>query len=101
MRRSPLLISSVAVALAFLFPFYWIFAQSMQSSKEFSLGQPRFWPRHPTLENYRDILANDGFARALANSFLVSVAVAAFTVDRKSTRLNSSHEWISYAVFCL
>src|SRR5207247_5786195 len=27
---------------------------------------------------------------------------SAFTaVDRKSTRLNSSHEWISYAVFCL
>src|SRR5438105_8328576 len=26
--------------------------------------------------------------------------IAAIT-DRKSTRLNSSHEWISYAVFCL
>src|SRR5438105_10246149 len=24
-----------------------------------------------------------------------------FHRDRKSTRLNSSHEWISYAVFCL
>src|SRR6266536_4611806 len=24
-----------------------------------------------------------------------------FARDRKSTRLNSSHEWISYAVFCL
>src|SRR5207247_9798603 len=24
-----------------------------------------------------------------------------FMADRKSTRLNSSHEWISYAVFCL
>src|SRR5438105_8418637 len=23
------------------------------------------------------------------------------TADRKSTRLNSSHEWTSYAVFCL
>src|SRR5207247_10761213 len=23
------------------------------------------------------------------------------SLDRKSTRLNSSHEWISYAVFCL
>src|SRR5207247_11429314 len=23
------------------------------------------------------------------------------SADRKSTRLNSSHEWISYAVFCL
>src|SRR5438105_9511668 len=29
-----------------------------------------------------------------------SAALAA-TLDRKSTRLNSSHEWISYAVFCL
>src|SRR5207247_2443636 len=26
---------------------------------------------------------------------------ATTTTDRKSTRLNSSHEWISYAVFCL
>src|SRR5207247_10193843 len=28
-------------------------------------------------------------------------ALVAYGVDRKSTRLNSSHEWISYAVFCL
>src|SRR5207247_4294372 len=28
-------------------------------------------------------------------------ALAAVRLDRKSTRLNSSHEWISYAVFCL
>src|SRR5438105_12503784 len=28
-------------------------------------------------------------------------AVQALRGDRKSTRLNSSHEWISYAVFCL
>src|SRR6266536_2292395 len=27
--------------------------------------------------------------------------LVAETRDRKSTRLNSSHEWISYAVFCL
>src|SRR5207247_3957806 len=29
------------------------------------------------------------------------VNLSAFEGDRKSTRLNSSHEWISYAVFCL
>src|SRR3712207_7375541 len=37
-------------------------------------------------------------------SLLCSTAagvVAALTVDRKSTRLNSSHANISYAVFCL
>src|SRR5438105_11707223 len=32
---------------------------------------------------------------------LVNHVVDADELDRKSTRLNSSHEWISYAVFCL
>src|SRR5207247_8580930 len=32
---------------------------------------------------------------------LRSPGVEPLPLDRKSTRLNSSHEWISYAVFCL
>src|SRR2546430_9060414 len=32
---------------------------------------------------------------------IISVAVSTALVDRKSTRLNSSHSQISYAVFCL
>src|SRR5438105_15836457 len=32
---------------------------------------------------------------------LARLYVPASRRDRKSTRLNSSHEWISYAVFCL
>src|SRR5207247_5233321 len=31
----------------------------------------------------------------------MALAAAKGGLDRKSTRLNSSHEWISYAVFCL
>src|SRR5688572_32004684 len=31
----------------------------------------------------------------------IGAAIIAATVDRKSTRLNSSHSQISYAVFCL
>src|SRR5207247_11382926 len=30
-----------------------------------------------------------------------TAALGDLVLDRKSTRLNSSHEWISYAVFCL
>src|SRR6266513_3509237 len=40
-----------------------------------------------------------GFTHSLAAAFFVALAVAC--VDRKSTRLNSSHVSISYAVFCL
>src|SRR5437762_4328363 len=32
---------------------------------------------------------------------MVLYAVSSFITDRKSTRLNSSHRCISYAVFCL
>src|SRR5207247_10147477 len=36
----------------------------------------------------------------LASAFGEGFAIVP-RLDRKSTRLNSSHEWISYAVFCL
>src|SRR5207247_5036268 len=51
------------------------------------------------------------FARSLKRQVSVSSDLPALVerlmtrrlvdADRKSTRLNSSHEWISYAVFCL
>src|SRR5207247_4924577 len=37
----------------------------------------------------------------LSPFFAKDVSRLAPALDRKSTRLNSSHEWISYAVFCL
>src|SRR5207247_5724805 len=41
-----------------------------------------------------------GFIGATMGAFLGVYAFQS-VLDRKSTRLNSSHEWISYAVFCL
>src|SRR5438105_11647924 len=38
---------------------------------------------------------------ALQVVYLPAGKMRAADQDRKSTRLNSSHEWISYAVFCL
>src|SRR3712207_7690230 len=44
-----------------------------------------------------------GHAEGFLNDLLLVIAVAFGTIniDRKSTRLNSSHANISYAVFCL
>src|SRR5438105_9095257 len=43
----------------------------------------------------RGVLGDDEIAEMLQQE------IARPLEDRKSTRLNSSHEWISYAVFCL
>src|SRR5947208_7129968 len=44
----------------------------------------------------------DGFPLVLADPGLLERVLAnLFSKDRKSTRLNSSHQIISYAVFCL
>src|SRR2546422_3170067 len=48
--------------------------------------------------------ASTGYGGAISPSGPVIVPPASsstFTIDRKSTRLNSSHGYISYAVFCL
>src|SRR2546422_8634326 len=44
------------------------------------------------------LAAHRTFTHSLAGTLLIAALVAG---DRKSTRLNSSHGYISYAVFCL
>src|SRR5207247_11183266 len=43
----------------------------------------------------------DGSSGQLGNNKAKGSNVPVTVTDRKSTRLNFSHEWISYAVFCL
>src|SRR5437773_8419147 len=45
-------------------------------------------------------LSTPGAAKGLAGMYIFS-SIAIVVVDRKSTRLNSSHITTSYAVFCL
>src|SRR5207247_3263734 len=50
----------------------------------------------------RDARVLNEIASTLFGIFSITGCVSYVVfLDRKSTRLNSSHEWISYAVFCL
>src|SRR5438105_8651621 len=42
-----------------------------------------------------------GTVSSVSKTYLYTTMRRGGRIDRKSTRLNSSHEWISYAVFCL
>src|SRR5689334_25349790 len=56
----------------------------------------------PICRTSREVLAAGETFAACFNADAVSVdALAPGVADRKSTRLNSSHSSISYAVFCL
>src|SRR5688572_31834944 len=98
----------ILILLWCLFPVAWILSLSFKSEGETSVGSPQFLPQDPTFDNYSAIVDNPDFRQSLINSFgislistLLSVIFATFAADRKSTRLNSSHSQISYAVFCL
>src|SRR2546430_6179692 len=51
--------------------------------------------------NSKKIRAHTPPARSGAASFFSGLGIQIVGLDRKSTRLNSSHSQISYAVFCL
>src|SRR5256885_2994095 len=59
-----------------------------------AVGRPRF---RDHADDLRDHVAGAPEENAVADAHVL----AAQLVDRKSTRLNSSHLVISYAVFCL
>src|SRR5437764_10177761 len=54
---------------------------------------------YTTLFRSRDVWDYEGLLRVLSD--LEEGRIEKATEDRKSTRLNSSHRCISYAVFCL
>src|SRR5438105_8350521 len=65
-------------------------------------------PPRSTLFPYTTLFRSSASSRRLCTTHVrcaIGVRVVVFSIpttrDRKSTRLISSHEWISYAVFCL
>src|SRR5258707_2859292 len=78
-----------------LFPYTTLFRSN--SDADFSTGRSHFWPIafRIFLENPILGVGYDAFGVAFTRDDTWS------GLDRKSTRLNSSHANISYAVFCL
>src|SRR5687768_18370512 len=75
-----------------LFPYTTLF-RSLHSGQVFSVAPgaaPEPWH-----------VGHSSFTSSCTGTLPPSAAVRNGTEDRKSTRLNSSHGYISYAVFCL
>src|SRR5699024_12750564 len=75
-----------------LFPYTTLFRSIVmdEANKKFTLGGKEF--------HEGDSISIDGTTGNIYDGIIPTVDA---TIDRKSTRLNSSHVSISYAVFCL
>lgn len=56
-----------------LFPFYWILNTSLKDSVEVFSVPIKYWPTHPTFENYAKLFNGLGFDRYFVNSAFVAV----------------------------
>jgi multiple sugar transport system permease protein len=70
-------------ALAILFPFAWMLLTSFKPEQEVITYPPHLFPRHFTLQAYRDVWTQIDFARLFANSvvFAGGVTLASLTFD--------------------
>lgn len=80
-RTSPLhWVGFVLILIWCLLPVAWILSLSLKPVSEVTTGSPRFLPKDTTLQNYKDIFANDDFLRALLNSAGISLIATVLSV---------------------
>ncbi len=74
MRRVALYLGLLLLLAPALFVFLWMLSLSLKPDVENTAYPPIFIPRHPTLENFRDVFTENPFGRYTINSMIVATA---------------------------
>jgi multiple sugar transport system permease protein len=75
-ERSAFALAGWVVVGAFLLPFLWMVLGSFKTTVDF-LSYPPVWLFRPTLDNYRQVFADNAFLQYLLNSTVVAVGATA------------------------
>ncbi len=78
--RAAFYILVALILLYTLIPFYWAVRSSFTPSNELFKTPVEYFPSHPTLEHYRQVLGTGLFREAMLNSAAVSIAVTALAL---------------------
>lgn len=63
-----------------MFPFYWAIVSALKTQSELIQTPATLWPENLTFVNFRSVLSNDRFLRALLNSTIVATAVTVLSL---------------------
>jgi trehalose/maltose transport system permease protein len=73
--RVPFYLLVLIIFVYALFPFYWVVRSSFTHEVNIFQTPVQYFPTHPTLVNYREVLSNSFFTTALKNSAIVAGSV--------------------------
>ena len=73
-------IGFVVILVWCLLPVVWIGMVSLKPVSETTTGSPQFFPKTWTMENYKEIVKNHDFLRALLNSFGIAIIATLLAV---------------------
>jgi N,N'-diacetylchitobiose transport system permease protein len=71
---------ALVLAALFGFPIYWMLITSFKTSADINRLAPQFWPHHPTLGSFREVLGDPIFRHDLANTFVITLGAVAISV---------------------
>lgn len=63
----------ILVAVAVLFPFYWMIISSLKSLEEYRQSVPTFWPKHVLWSNYAEAFTQANLWRLFGNTVFVGI----------------------------
>jgi trehalose/maltose transport system permease protein len=75
LTRLPFWLLIAVIFVYALFPFYWALRSAFTPDTSLFTTPIEYFPKHPTLQHFRDVLSSDFFRHALLNSTLVAGTV--------------------------
>ncbi|VHB41630.1 carbohydrate ABC transporter permease [Streptococcus pyogenes] len=62
------------LTILFIFPFYWIMTGALKAQADTIMIPPQWWPKAPTIENFKALVVQNPALKWLWNSVFISVA---------------------------
>jgi trehalose/maltose transport system permease protein len=80
LRRVPFYLLLAAIFIYTVFPFYWAIRSALTPDGDLFATPLQYFPHHPTLVQFREVLSSGNFQRALLNSTIVAGSVTAISL---------------------